>query len=135
MAVTPKPANDPAPNYERLQCRGQIKIGANVSVSLQTMHLDWGKWGTNPPSSLTGPSSANWMAQGRLSSASGTEGYIVYTTSDNASFKLYFDVPYSGSNKAQFTCNGQGCSLYSYSVTPVSESGDVIEPIYEINRK
>jgi hypothetical protein len=126
---------DPQPNLEDLQCRGTIKIGQNASISLTAMHLEWGKWGTNPPASLTGPSNANWMAQGRLASSSGAEGGIAYTTPDDAEFTLSFDVPYSGTNTAEMTCKGKGCSLYTFSVTQVPPGGSVITPVYEIVKK
>jgi hypothetical protein len=131
----PQTVKGPQPNLKGLQCRGTIRIGQNVSVSLTAMYLNWGKWGDNPPSSLTGPSSANWMAHGRPGAASGAESGIAYTTHDDAEFTLSFDVPYSGTNKAEMTCRGTGCSLYTFTVSQVPPGSSAITPVYEIVKK
>ena len=128
-------AENPAPNLESLQCKGQTKINQGVIVSLKGQSLEWGKWGTDPATAMTGPSVANWMAQGRLASSSGAEGRVIYKAADDATFTFYFDVPYSGTNKAQMSCDGKDCSLYDYSVSPVSPRGDVISPVYTISKK
>jgi len=125
------------PNAEQgegFECQGQIKVGSGVSISLTSMHLDWGRWDPPPPASLAGPGAANWRARQR--GDAGVEGSIIYETRDNARFTLYFDVPlWSGINRVVISCTGEGCSGYNFSVTPVPEKDVSISPVYEIEKK
>ncbi|MGB7193654.1 MAG: hypothetical protein WBD81_09360 [Collimonas pratensis] len=123
------------PNYESLQCNGQVVLGAGVSLKRLEHHLDYGKWAVAPASIFTGPGDNSWKAQGRQDSPSGTVGRISYQTSDDAVIVIHFYVPYSGNNDAYIYPTGKDKDKYECSVTPVPRSGQAISPVYTINKK
>lgn len=123
------------PNAGNRICEGEEKIGKGVTLSLLSRDLKHGKWDVNPASTITGPYDGTFMARGRDGTALGTEGTVRYKAGDDATFFLDFNVPYAQSNSAGIRCEGADCKLYSYSVSPVPESGHKIQPAYTIIRK
>jgi Aegerolysin len=93
-----------------------LTVDSNVTTPynlyLQSQSLSWGKWATNPPSTITAPaagSSTNFSfeAEGAECSATGTEGTVVYVANDNlqspTTFTFTFDIPYSSANSGNAT--------------------------------
>jgi hypothetical protein len=136
-AVADKIAEAAGPKSENLQCHGTVAVGtAGLTLSLHSQHLEDGKWTTNPPATITGPSQGGFFAQGRESTALGADGYVKYQTPDGALITMAFKVPYSQANQASIGCDGlTTCGGYVYSVTPVPGSGSVIKPVYTVNKK
>ena len=123
------------PNAGNRICEGETKVGKGVNLSLLSQELKHGKWDVNPASTITGPYDGTFMARGRDATALGAEGTVRYKADDDATFSLDFNVPYAQSNSAGIRCEGADCKLYSYSVSPVPESGHKIQPAYTITRK
>ena len=131
------------PNNESLQCKGQVKIDSpGLTLILKDQFMSWGKWTIDPPSPLTGPSAANWLAQGQSGVAQGTEGRCVYVTPDGAEIVMGFEVRYGGSptkpqitSRATITSSGTTAGKYAIHVSPVPPGGRVITPVYTVSYK
>jgi Aegerolysin len=124
------------PNTSNRVCDAALKIGKGVSLNQASKDLRLGKWDVNPPITVTGPYDGSFfLASGRNDDSHGTEGTIKYTASDDATFFLDFNVPYSKANTAGIRCEGKDCNLYSYAASRVPESGYKTTPVYTITRK
>ena len=102
-------------NYEYLQYHGTIINKTSYTMEFYTGTLNWGKWmdGKNPKS-VAKNSTNKFVAQGRNSAASGTEGEIVWMINLNESkggapqyvpIRLYFCQPYSGTATERITAD------------------------------
>jgi Aegerolysin len=119
------------------KCHVTGKISCNIPLSLVGAELSWGKWDSNYPVTGVGPGVEiiAFSARGRDSSASGTQGALLYTTPDGTEFKLYFDDPYSADNTCTIAGTGKGTpQLYSYSVD-YPASGKEFDAKYTIDLK
>ncbi|MDB5765387.1 MAG: hypothetical protein JWQ61_201 [Collimonas fungivorans] len=124
------------PNDSSRACIATLSIGQGVSLSQASKDLKLGKWDVDPPITVTGPYDGFFfLASGRNGDGHGTEGTIKYKATDDATFFLDFNVPYSASNTVGIRCEGKDCNLYSYSVSEVQASGYKTRPIYTIRRK
>ena len=124
------------PNASSRVCDAMLNIGKGVGLNQAGKDLKLGKWDVNPPTIVTGPYDGPFfLASGRSDDSHGTEGTIKYNASDDASFFLDFNVPYSRSNTTSLRCEGKDCNLYSYSASRVPESGYRTTPVYTITRK
>lgn len=135
-AATLMKTDPAAPQAEFLQCKAQISVPtAGLTLTLASKSLADGKWATEPPNTVSGPSMINFMAQGKSDVAIGTEGTVVYTTPDGATITMFFAVPYIGSNRATITCAGSTSASYDCSVTDVPKDKAVISPVYTVKKK
>lgn len=126
-----------APNYEYLQCNGQIVVEAGVSLKRVGWDLYDGKWVVMPAQVLTGNSDNSWKACGNDSEMRGTKGRFIYETDDGdrTLIQLWFSVPFSGKNDAYIFGEGPSLDKYELICPKPSESGKEISPVYTIRKK
>jgi len=119
---------------EHMKVKGMIST--DVRLTLVSTNLAFGKWVDAPKSSIgtNGTSTTNqaFEAQGRLGTATGTEGTVEYRADDGAAFHLSFDNPYIGDNKAAIAAPAG--RPYSCSVD-FPRSGSDITVTWQINKK
>ncbi len=119
-----------------------LKINQNVStpfkLTLKEQHLDWGKWASNPPSEIKVPANASEVkvtckAQGAQCSATGTEGYFVYKSTDSldhpTEFTFKFDIPYSSANSGNVTGSSSNYDLDNGGGVPKSGNSPTVNVV------
>jgi hypothetical protein len=118
--------NDPNVKMEYLQVRARVINFTGQPMTVTGSDLSWGKWMQSPVSTPAHDSSA-FASQGRDSSPSGTEGWATWKLGD-ATIKVTFSSPFSGSNTQSITCTPQG----AYKVSAEGTSGNVNSVTYKI---
>lgn len=96
--------DDAQPRAENLQFHLRLTNFNNEWLNVDRANLAWGKWcepdGAGSPRRIPpfAQGEQAFCAQGRRSSASGTEGTVAYVFKDDSSkwFSIYFEVPWGG---------------------------------------
>jgi hypothetical protein len=101
-------------------------------MQLQGQHLDWGKWDGSPPQTISAGGSANFKAEGKDFTPTGTQGSVTYTllsTPQNATVTMTFDVPLVGADSVAISCDPPGVA----NVSVLQSRGDKDQITYNVN--
>lgn len=80
-----------------------IKNKTGSALNLKKEDLSSGKYDDDPPAQIADGKEGYFKPQGRKDTATGAEGYVEYSDSHKAIFKIKFDIPYSANNSASIT--------------------------------